>query len=163
MTRRGKEEKVLDVNATMQGDLVFSDPVNLRINGNFKGNLKTKGVLAIGKEASVNANIRGEKVVISGQVVGNISATDSINLTSGAYVKGDIKTPRLAIEAGAKFNGNSDMRGQLLDLGQLSDYFSIEEDKIMEWVDAEKIPVRREKNKLFFDKDEVEKWMASNQ
>ena len=29
------EDKVLDVNASMQGTLRFEDPVNLRINGKF--------------------------------------------------------------------------------------------------------------------------------
>ena len=32
------EEKILDVDAAMQGSLTFKDPVNLRINGKFEGN-----------------------------------------------------------------------------------------------------------------------------
>ena len=35
------EEKILDVNATMQGTMIFKDPVNLRINGEFEGKLDT--------------------------------------------------------------------------------------------------------------------------
>ena len=32
-------EKILDVDASMQGTLSFNDPVNLRINGKFEGKL----------------------------------------------------------------------------------------------------------------------------
>ena len=42
-------EKVLDVNASMQGTLRFDDPVNLRINGKFEGTLDTKGMLMVGE------------------------------------------------------------------------------------------------------------------
>ena len=59
MRRRGREEtmeKVLDVDATMQGTLTFRDPVNLRINGSFEGNLDTKGNLTIGENATVRFN-----------------------------------------------------------------------------------------------------------
>ena len=56
--RRRKEdleqkEKVLDVDASMQGTLAFKDPVNLRINGKFEGRLETKGFLTIGEHAVV--------------------------------------------------------------------------------------------------------------
>ena len=37
--------KVLDVDASLQGNLVFKDAVNLHINGNFEGRLETKGDL----------------------------------------------------------------------------------------------------------------------
>jgi len=51
MRRRKDEEfaeKILDVDASMQGTLAFKDPVNLRINGKFDGKLDTKGSLTIG-------------------------------------------------------------------------------------------------------------------
>ena len=41
------EEKSIEINAQMQGSLTFEDPVNLKINGNFKGSLNTKGTLTI--------------------------------------------------------------------------------------------------------------------
>ena len=162
MARRREEEKVLDVNATMQGSLVFSDPVNLRINGRFEGNLKTKGILTIGNNATVLADIEGENIVISGYVKGKIRATGLLALTSSANVNADIDTVRISIEEGAILNGKCRMQGDKLNLSELSDYLSIEEDKIMEWVNSGKIPVEKDSDRLVFDRKEVEAWIGHN-
>ena len=54
------QEKVLDMNATMQGSLRFDDPVNLRISGKFEGTLDTKGNLMVGEKADINYKFFGE-------------------------------------------------------------------------------------------------------
>ncbi|MBU2436877.1 MAG: polymer-forming cytoskeletal protein, partial [Candidatus Omnitrophica bacterium] len=100
MIKRKEEEKILDVNAAMQGSLIFSDPVNLRISGKFNGNLTTKGKLIIGENAEVNADIVGENIAIAGQVKGKIKATRTITLRSTANVSVDIETPKISIEEG---------------------------------------------------------------
>ena len=45
-----EENKTIEINAQMQGSLTFADPVNLKISGQFSGNLNTKGILTIGEE-----------------------------------------------------------------------------------------------------------------
>jgi len=77
--KRGKkqqavEEKVLDIDASIQGNVVFKDPVNLKINGKFEGGLTTKGNLTIGSSADVKADIVGESIIVAGKVVGDIIA-----------------------------------------------------------------------------------------
>ncbi len=160
MGRRKEEEKILDVNAAMQGSLVFSDPVSLRINGKFEGSLTTKGNLMIGSSADVKASIVGENITISGSVKGDIKATSMVNLASTAQVFGDIETPKIAIEEGAIFNGKCNMLDVKISLEDLSEYLSIEEDKIIEWVEGGKIPVEKKGGKLLFDRKEVESWIA---
>ena len=59
------QEKILDVDASMQGTISFKDPVNLRINGSFEGKLDTRGNLTIGENAKVTANINGDNIVIA--------------------------------------------------------------------------------------------------
>ncbi len=162
MVKRKEEEKILDVNATMQGTLVFSDPVNLRINGRFEGSLKTKGVLTIGNNATVLADIEGENIIVSGYVKGKIKANALVALTSSANVNADIDTPRMSVEEGAILNGKCKMRGEKLNLSELSNYLSIEEHKIMEWVNSGKIPVEKERDQLVFDRKEVEAWIGQN-
>jgi len=160
MARRKQEEKVLDVSAAMQGSLVFSDPVNLRINGKFEGTLTTKGSLIIGKDADVNADISGENITISGAVKGRIKATESLKLTSTAQVAADIAASKLSIEEGAVFKGSCGTYEARLSMEELSDYLSIEENKITEWVNGGKIPVEKEGEKLVFDRKKVEDWIA---
>jgi len=101
MLKRKEEEKILDVNASMQGSLVFSDPVHLRINGKFEGDLKTKGTLEIGRNAEVKAEIEGEVINIAGKVRGRIFADKKIILLPTAVVEGDLVSPLLQIEEGA--------------------------------------------------------------
>ena len=160
--RKPEEGKVLDVNATMQGTLAFSDPVNLRINGKFDGDLTTKGTLIVGEGARVTADIDGEEVTISGWVKGDIKATKMIALTSTAEVYGNVETPKISIEDGAIFNGQCKMSAEKLSLVELSDYLSIEEDKIMEWVNGGRIPVEKAGSNLLFDRREVETWIGKN-
>jgi excisionase family DNA binding protein len=155
-----KKEKILDVDATMQGSLVFSDPVNLRINGEFDGNLTTKGSLTVGETASVKAQIKGENVIISGKVNGTIKA-DNVKLFSTAEVYGDIQATKVSIEEGAIFDGRCHMSDNKVSLSEISDYLSVEKQKIMEWVETDKIPVEKEGKKLWFDRKKVDQWMAT--
>ena len=74
--KRKIEEKLLDVDASMQGSLSFKDPVNLRINGRFEGTLDVKGALTIGSSAMVMADIVGDTVIIGGRVRGKIIAEE---------------------------------------------------------------------------------------
>ena len=162
MIKKKTEDKILDVSASMQGSLVFSDPVNLRINGKFNGNLTTRGNLIIGESADVDADIIGESITISGVVRGNIKATRMIIMTNTAQVNGDIETGKFSIEEGAVFNGHCKMSHQKLSLAELSSYLAVEEDKIKEWVSNGKIPVEKEGGKLLFDRRQVEAWIGSN-
>lgn len=160
MARRKEDDKILDVSASMHGSLVFSDPVNLRINGRFEGNLDTKGKLTIGKAATIKADIIGEDITVSGSVKGSVKATNVIRLLSTAQVIGNIEAPKVSIEEGAIFNGKCRTAEARISLEELSDYLSVEEKKIVEWVEGGKIPVEKEGNKLFFDRREVETWVA---
>ena len=80
--KKGKNEgdRILDVDASMQGSMVFKDSVNLRINGRFEGTLNTKGNLMISEHAVVNADILGESIVIAGRVNGTIQALKELRL-----------------------------------------------------------------------------------
>ena len=96
--KKHEVERILDVDASMQGTLSFKDPVNLKINGKFEGILNTKGNLMIGEHASVNADVTGESIIIAGNVRGNISALKELKLIAPACVVGEIKTPLLLFE-----------------------------------------------------------------
>jgi len=160
MARRKEDDKILDVNAAMQGSLVFSDPVNLRINGKFEGSLDTKGRLTIGKTAIIKADIIGESITVGGSIKGNIKAANSVKLLATAQIIGNIEAPKISIEEGAIFNGKCRTAEARISLEELSDYLSVEEKKIVEWVEGGKIPVEKEGNKLLFDRREVETWVA---
>jgi len=172
MRRKGREEdkeKILDVDATMQGTLTFRDPVNLRINGSFEGNLDTKGNLTIGENAVVRASIKGENIVVAGRVFGDIAATKALKLTPPANVTGNVKTPRLIIVEGSVIDGKCDMstKGGLQDAGkdtlsadELAQYLEVEKSMVYEWAKSGKLPGVKERDTWRFNKEIVDEWIA---
>src|SRR5690349_12490141 len=105
-----ESSKSIDINAEMQGSLTFRDPINLKINGQFKGTLETKGTLTIGSSANVEANINGENIVIAGKVTGDVIANKMLVLMPTAILQGNITTPKLNIVEGALFQGRCQMQ-----------------------------------------------------
>ena len=169
--KRHEAEKVLDVDASMQGSMIFKDPVNLRINGRFEGTLNTKGNLMIGEHAMVNADITGESIIVAGKVNGKINATKELKLIAPACVVGDINTPLLSIAEGAIFEGNSKMLGKvspadgnranvMLTPEELAKYLEVEVGVISEWVNSGKIPGMKEGESWRFDRNRIDEWVA---
>lgn len=172
------KEKVLEVDASMQGDFHFKDPVNLKINGKFEGILDTKGSLTINEGAIVNAEIKGEEIEIAGTVRGNIEASSRLSLKSSAEVNGDVNTPSFSVGEGAVFNGNCNMKRNsleeeekteeelisegLMSVEELSEYIDVDEESILEWVKSEKIPAKQMDEDWRFDREEIDSWIASS-
>jgi cytoskeletal protein CcmA (bactofilin family) len=104
------EDKIIDIEAAMQGNLKFNSPVNLRINSNFEGELETEGLLIIGEKADVKTKIiKGENIMIVGKVIGDIISSKRLELSASARVIGNVETPVLVISEGAKLKGNCQM------------------------------------------------------
>jgi excisionase family DNA binding protein len=157
------EEKVLEVNAEMQGELTFKDPVNLVINGNFQGKLNVKGMLSIGEKATVKADIFGEDVLIAGKVEGKITADKRVRLIPPADVRGEIRTHLLVVEEGAVLNGNCIMgerKSGYLSLDEMASYLQIDKETLLKWAEERKVPAIREGSNYYFDKAEVESWLS---
>ncbi len=93
--------------AEFVGKLIFSGYV--RIDGSFSGEIFGDGTLAVGEEAQVSADINAGIVMISGEVRGQIAAKERIGIFSTGRFSGALKTPVLAIEEGAFFEGTSCM------------------------------------------------------
>lgn len=165
------EEKVLDVDASMQGTMTFKDPVNLHINGRFEGTLDTRGTLIIGEKAFVNANINGDEITIAGKVSGEIVAKKSLKLVSPARVDGNIKTPLLEIDKGAVLNGNCQMMGtaksvaqgpaELMDAVEVARYLEVDTPVVNEWARNGKLPSIKDGDIYHFDKAKIDEWIAS--
>ena len=81
----------------------------LRIEGEYRGTIGTPESLVIGKTGVVHANCNVKNAIIGGQLFGNITAENKIELQSGSHVEGDIKTKRLVIDEGVFFEGNCSM------------------------------------------------------
>lgn len=99
------EERPIDVTASMQGTISFSDPVNLRIQGSFEGKLQAKGQLTVGEKAHVKAEIEADRVTIAGRVEGKVIAREFLQVTSTGQCIGEIATAKLIVEEGGILQG----------------------------------------------------------
>ena len=91
----------------IKGDIELQGTI--RIDGQFEGSISCPDTLIIGKSGVVKADVKVKNAVIGGKLVGNISATNKIELQTGSHVEGDIQTARLVIDEGVFFEGNCKM------------------------------------------------------
>jgi cytoskeletal protein CcmA (bactofilin family) len=80
-----------------------------RVEGEFKGDVETPENFIVGKTGVVHGTCKVKNGIIGGQLFGNITAENKIELQSGSHVEGDIKTKRLVIDEGVFFEGNCSM------------------------------------------------------
>lgn len=107
--RPGDLSGFIDEGSEIEGTYAFSGTVML--NGRFRGEIRSGDTLIIGEKAVVNASIRAGTVVITGEVVGNVAATERVELRGRARVVGDVEAPVIVIEEGVLFDGHCRMAG----------------------------------------------------
>lgn len=82
---------------------------DLTVRGRVEGELTLSKTLIVETTGVVKANVAVRNAIISGVVVGNINATESVELTREGRMVGDIRSPRVIIVDGASFRGRVDM------------------------------------------------------
>jgi cytoskeletal protein CcmA (bactofilin family) len=82
---------------------------DLTVLGQLRGTLRLEGELLVDAEARVEADAEVTAAVIHGIYVGNVVASDRVELSASARVLGDLAAPRIIIEEGAAFSGAIDM------------------------------------------------------
>ena len=94
---------VIDHGCDAQGRLSFVGTVAM--NGKFRGELFSADTLFLGSEGEVEAEVQVKVGIIAGQVKGNITGRERIELSPSARIFGNIVTPILVLEEGAVFDG----------------------------------------------------------
>jgi len=105
------KEEVINIGRSVfiKGELTGDE--DLTIEGRVEGKIELKDHnLVIGPNGKINAEINAKNVTIIGSVVGNINASDILEIKTSGSVMGDIKAPRISIADGAHFKGSVDMQ-----------------------------------------------------
>ena len=97
----------LGKDASFKGELSFKG--TLCIDGKFEGQINTSGTLIVSKTGEIYADIEAETVICEGQVKGRIVASKRVELRPNSNIIGDIQSPSLNIEVGAKLDGKCKM------------------------------------------------------
>ncbi|MFA5090424.1 MAG: polymer-forming cytoskeletal protein [Candidatus Omnitrophota bacterium] len=159
--KKKMEEKVLDVDVAMQGNLSFKDPVNLRINGKFEGHLETKGNLTVGAMAIVSADITGDNIIIGGRVKGKIIAKERLTLLPTAVVEGDIYPVKLNVAEGAILEARCSMLHDFLNSQELAHYLEVDLNSVLEWANTGKVPGLKDGESWKFERKTIDSWIAA--
>ncbi len=101
------KETVIGVETRISGEIRGEE--DLVIKGRVDGKIHLSHSLAVEKGAIVQADVDVRNLVISGTLVGNIVASESVRLLATARVVGDLAAPRVIMDAGAAYRGRVDM------------------------------------------------------
>jgi cytoskeletal protein CcmA (bactofilin family) len=93
----------------IKGELNGSE--DLTIEGHVEGTIQLRDhVLTIGPNGRIKAQVFAKAVIVLGEVTGNVTASDKVDIRDNGSVDGDIIAPRVAIAEGAHFRGSVDMQ-----------------------------------------------------
>ena len=109
--RQQIERDVVNIgkSVVIKGELNGSE--DLTIEGHVEGKIELKDhVLTIGPNGKIKAQLFAKSVIILGEVTGNVTATEKVDIRDNGSVDGDIASPRVAIAEGAHFRGSIDMQ-----------------------------------------------------
>ncbi len=101
----GARESVIASDLTVEGKIEGSGHV--RIAGRFKGDIKVQGNLTVDKGAKVSAGaIAASKVALAGELEGNISGAQHVELLNTGAITGDVKAGSLTVAPGSRIRGH---------------------------------------------------------
>src|SRR3954454_16896656 len=103
----GNNNTVIGQSILISGKLTGDE--DRTVQGRVEGELTLTKTLIVEPSGVVKANVAVKNAIISGVVVGNINATESVELTREGRMVGDIRAPRVIIVDGASFRGRVDM------------------------------------------------------
>ena len=109
--QQGLERTAVNIgkSVVIKGELNGSE--DLTIEGQVEGKIELRqNVLTIGPNGKIKAQVFAKSVIILGEVTGNVTATEKVDIRDNGSVDGDITAPRVAIAEGAHFRGSIDMQ-----------------------------------------------------
>jgi cytoskeletal protein CcmA (bactofilin family) len=110
-TKRQLERDTVNIgkSVVIKGELNGSE--DLTIEGQVEGKIELRqNVLTIGPNGKIKAQVFAKAVIVLGEVTGNVSASEKVDIRDDGSVDGDIIAPRVAIADGAHFRGSIDMQ-----------------------------------------------------
>jgi len=88
----------------IQGELTVEE--DLTVEGRVEGKIELRDHnLWISPHGTVKAEIHAKSVIIAGDVIGNIFATELVEIRLSGSVQGNVQCPRVLLVHGAKFTG----------------------------------------------------------
>ena len=105
---QSKERAVIGPTISIKGDLTGED--DLLIEGRVDGKIELRHhSVTVGKNGHIKADIYGKTITVEGTVEGNLYGEEQLIVRQSGTVRGNIVSPRVALEDGSNFKGSIDM------------------------------------------------------
>jgi len=115
--RERNMESIVNIGQSVEIKGTLTGNEDLTIEGMVDGKILVKDhSLTIGANGRISAEVHAKTIVVVGQVVGNITADDKVEIAPSGSVEGDIRAPRVSIADGAKFTARVLPRARVLRL-----------------------------------------------
>lgn len=88
---------------------VINTESSIRLEGDFQGEIRSQGSVFIGVKSKVNGNISALRVIVQGEINGDVDVVESIEIMRTGKIIGDIYGKKLIIDEGATFKGDVNM------------------------------------------------------
>jgi len=102
--------------AEFDGKLILSGSV--RIDGEFKGDIRGGGTLIVGEGARVEADIAVDNILIFGEVRGNLDIKERVEIGPSGRFYGNLKAADFVVQEGAVFDGDCRMSSKEAETGK---------------------------------------------
>ncbi len=107
-SKSAKIETLIGTTMEIQGDLIFSG--GLHVDGKIIGNViaeeNSHSMLVLSDRGQIEGEVRVPFVVLNGQVIGDVYASERVELSSQGQVNGNVYYNLLEMAMGAEVNGN---------------------------------------------------------
>ena len=103
------KESLIASDLTIEGKIEGAG--HIRIAGRFKGDVHVQGDLTIEVGAKLNGGVRARKVVIAGELEGNIESAQRVELLTSGVMIGDVKAETVTVAAGSRMKGQVEFGG----------------------------------------------------
>lgn len=116
---RSQQNGLSQQNTIAQGTIIEGDlksEGDFRIEGVINGTLITNGKVVIGTTGLVEGSLSCNNADIEGKIKGKLVVLETLSLRASANVYGDVQTGKLAVEPGATFNANCQMKDSVKEL-----------------------------------------------
>ena len=102
-TSPAMKESVIASDLTIEGKIQGAGHV--RIAGRFKGDVDVKGDLTVEQGAKLDGSVKADKVIVAGELDGNIHSANRVELLATCAMNGDIKADTLTVASGSRLRG----------------------------------------------------------
>ncbi|MGD8977154.1 MAG: polymer-forming cytoskeletal protein [Gammaproteobacteria bacterium] len=111
---QSREEAVIGPSIHIDGDVRGEE--DLVIQGEVSGTVQLlNNSLTVGRDGKVNADVHAQAVFVDGHVEGDLVGTERVCIRETAQVRGNVTSPRVSLEDGARFKGSIEMDPEALD------------------------------------------------